>query len=103
MTRAKKTAPPASTRGRQDVSFSDNPTDRTGNKFTLSGGSPCVNTGATIGDEFDDCLNPTSDYSSWWTTVGTLDQDAYTPWEIGAYVHVPGASKLPIFQYLYEQ
>ena len=58
-------------------------TDQANDIFTLKPGSPCINAGVNLGNDYDDALNPDS---TWPDGVLTIDQDIYKGWEIGAYV-----------------
>ena len=60
-------------------------TDPDSGDCTLGVGSPCIDTGADLGADYDDALLPAS---TWPSNVTTGDQDDYgVGWNIGAYLY----------------
>ncbi len=65
-------------------------TNPSGGDFTLGSGSPVIDAGTSLGDAWDDALDPDS---TWPDAVMTVDQDTCgRGWEIGAYGYPAGGS-----------
>jgi len=58
-------------------------------KYYLTSGSPCIDSGTNLGATYDDCLDPRSGAAAWANgAVATLDQDDWgSGWDVGAYVY----------------